>query len=155
MTDATQLARLLREELRLQTRHCKLLEAQQRALIACDRNTFCGLQDEYAQLLVHLEATTQARQEAMQDEQGKAVPLAALMEGLPARQQTLLAGVRDNLRRTLERAQELCRRNQQLIQNELAYIAFSLDLFVEAGRRADLRYGGSRCGGRKMLDRRA
>ena len=146
MTDAKHIAQLLRQELKLQTRHCKLLEAQQRALIACDRARFRALQDEYTRLLGHLEAQAQARQAAMQDAQGEAVTLPAFLETLPAPEQATFAGLRDSLKRTLERAQALCRRNTQLIQNELDYIAFSLDLFVEAGRQADLKYGGSRLG---------
>lgn len=153
MRDTNQLARLLREELKLQTRHCKLLEAQQRALIACDRARFCVLQDEYTALLALLDGQAKKRQEMMRDEAGEPVTLSACMEGLSARQQATLAGIRDELKRTLERAQGLCGRNQRLIQNELNYIAFSLDLFVEAGRRADVNYGGSRWGGRKLLDR--
>ena len=155
MTDANQLTHLLREELHLQARHCKLLEAQQRALIACDRNRFCALQDEYARLLGQLDAQAQARQAVFQDEQGNAISLAALADLLSVRQQSALAPLRDRLKRMLERAQELCRGNRRLIENELNYIAFSLDLFVEAGRQADLKYGGNRLGGRKLLDRRA
>ena len=153
MTDAGHLAALLREELRLQTRHCKLLEAQQRALVACDRNQFCALQGAHIDLLAQLEAQAQARQAAMQDEDGSALTLTVLMESLPARPQAVLAGLRDSLKRTLERSQELCRRNRQLIQNELDYLTFSLDLFVEAGRRDDASYGGHRWGRRKLLDR--
>ena len=155
MTDAKQLTSLLREELSLQTRHCKLLEAQQRALLACDRARFCALQDEYARLLGQLDAQAQARQALFQDEQGNALSLAALTDLLPLRQQSTLIPLRDRLKRTLECAQELCRGNRQLIENELNYIAFSLDLFVETGRQADIKYGGSRWGGRKLLDRRA
>ncbi len=155
MTDAGPLVPLLREELKLQARHCRLLEAQQSALMACDRPRFCALHTEYVRLLEQLEAQAQARQAAMQDGDGNAVTLAALLETLPARQQTTLTGLRDALRRTLERAQGLCRSNQHFIQNELDYFTFSLDLFVEAGRRADTCYGGRSWGRRKLLDRRA
>ena len=155
MTDAKHIAQLLRQELKLQTRHCKVLEGQQRALIACDHNQFRIWQEEYTALLGPLEAQAQARQAAMQDEQGQPVTLPALMETMSAPEQATLAALRDTLKRTLERAQALCRRNTQLIQNELNYIAFSLDLFVEAGRQADVKYGGSGWGGRKLLDRRA
>ena len=38
----------LRDELALQTRHLKLLESQQLALLACDRARFAALQEDYA-----------------------------------------------------------------------------------------------------------
>jgi len=47
-------------------------------------------------------------------------------------------------------------RNEMLIRNELNYLAFSLDLFVEAGRAAGQSYGGGAMLGARMgLDRRA
>ena len=46
-------------------------------------------------------------------------------------------------------------RNQSLINNELNYIAFMLDLFVEAGRSAETGYGAGSMGPRLLLDRRA
>ena len=88
----------------------------------------------------------------MQDAEGNALTLSALLEGLPGKEQGTLAAVRQDLRQTLERVQTLSCQNQQLIQNELEYIAFTLDLFVEAGRRAESAYGGrGALGGRLLL----
>lgn len=152
----------LRDELALQTCHLKLLEAQQLALLACDRGRFTALQDEYALVLVQLEAQDASRRAALTDENGESISLAALKEDCTSRNKTTLQALEDSLRRTLEQVQGLTRRNQTLIQNELNYLAFSLDLFVEAGRSADNGYGAGRGGhgGRRLsslllLDRRA
>ena len=150
----------LRDELALQTRHARLLESQQLALLACDRARFTALQDEYALVLVQLEAQDTARRAALTDENEEPIALPALKEECSERNKTTLQALEDSLRRTLDQVQGLTRRNQTLIQNELNYLAFSLDLFVEAGRSADSGYGkngGSR--GRLssllLLDRRA
>ena len=155
MTDVLRLTRLLREELALQNRHCRLLEAQQRTLIACDRDRFCALQDEYAALVERLEAQCAARDRILRDAQGQPMTVTALIDTLPEVKRPLLLALRDDLARVLEQARDLCRRNQTLIQNELNFMAFSLDLFVEAGRRADASYGGGGWVRRKLLDRTA
>lgn len=155
MTDAQPLIQCLKQQSTLQMRHCQILEAQGRALLACDRPRFSALQDEYAQLLLQLQEQEKNRRALMQDEQGNPCTLTQLMENYPERSQKTLQTVRDGLRRNLDRAQELSRRNQGLIQNELKYFAFMLDLFVEAGRSAEAEYGGGGLGRRLLLDRRA
>jgi hypothetical protein len=156
MTDAQQLIKVLRQQATLQTRHVQILEAQQRALIACDRKAFSALQEEHAGLLARLERQEAERRELMRDADGEPCSLSALMEGCSDRDRRTLETIREGLRRTLEKAQDLSRRNQKLIQNELDYLAFTLDLFVEAGRSADTAYGGcGQLGGRLLLDRRA
>jgi len=150
----------LRDELALQTRHARLLESQQLALLACDRVRFTALQDEYALVLVQLEAQDTARRAALTGEDGEQVLLSALKEQSTERNRATLQSLEDNLRRTLDQVQGLTRRNQTLIQNELTYLAFSLDLFVEAGRSADSGYGAHRGGSGRvssllLLDRRA
>ncbi len=152
----------LRDELALQTRHAKLLEDQQLALLACDRVRFTALQDEYALVLVQLEAQDTARRTALTGEDGEPLLLPTLKEESSERNRATLQTLEDSLRRTLDQVQGLTRRNQTLIQNELNYLAFSLDLFVEAGRSADNGYGATRggsTGGRMssllLLDRRA
>lgn len=152
----------LRDELALQTRHAKLLEDQQLALLACDRVRFTALQDEYALILVQLEAQDSARRAALTGDGGEPLPLSALKEDCSERNRATLQALEDSLRRTLAQVQELTRRNQTLIQNELNYLTFSLDLFVEAGRSAECGYAATRggsTGGRMssvlLLDRRA
>lgn len=153
MPETKQILKVLRDELALQTRHCRLLEAQEQALLACDRKRFAALQEEHTQMLVALEAQDGARRTALTNEEGEALTLAALRETIPAKS---LRPLEDGLRRTLDRIQTLTRRNQRLIKNELEYLAFTLDLFVEAGRNADNGYGGGgRLIGRLLLDRRA
>ncbi len=156
MTDTKRILQVLRDELALQTRHCKLLEAQEQALLACNRARFAALQEEHCGMLTILEAQDAARRAALTDEAGAALTLSALKEMLPATSLRGLPALEDGLRRTLGRVQALTRSNQKLIQNELNYLAFTLDLFVEAGRTADNGYGGGgRMAGRLLLDRRA
>lgn len=157
-----QIIKVLRDELALQTRHWKLLESQQLALLACDRVRFTALQDDYAVVLVQLEAQDTARRAAMVGEDGEPVTLSVLKECCAERNQSALQTLEDSLRRTLDQVQLLTKRNQTLIQNELDYLAFSLDLFVEAGRSADNGYGANRVQSRAgraasllLLDRRA
>ena len=156
MADARQILKVLRDELALQTRHCKLLEAQEQALLACDRARFFRLQEEHADMLAALEAQDAARRAALTDDAGGPLTLSALKEAAPAPALRGLPALEDGLRPTLERVQTLTRRNKTLIQNQLDYLAFTLDLFLEAGRSADNGYGGAgRHTGRLLLDRRA
>ena len=158
MIDTKRILKTLRDELALQTRHCKLLEAQEQALLTCDRTRFAALQEEHADMLPLLEAQDTARRSILIDDDGKPLPLSALKELIPPH---AFRGLEEGLRRTLERVQTLTCRNQVLIQNELKYLAFTLDLFMEAGRNADNGYGpnrhngGGRLTGRLLLDRRA
>ncbi len=152
----------LRDELALQTRHLKLLESQQLALLACDRARFAALQEDYALVLVQLEAQDTARRAALTGDDGEPLTLAALKDQCGERSRAVLQGLEDSLRRTLDSVQLLTKRNQTLIQNELDYLAFSLDLFVEAGRSADNGYGtnpirsrAGRAASLLLLDRRA
>ena len=151
-----QIMQVLRDELALQTRHRKLLEAQEQALLTCDRGRFAALQEEHCRMLAALEAQDAARRAALTDGAGAPLTLSALKEMFPAASLRGLPALEDGLRRTLDRVQALTRSNQRLIQNELNYLAFTLDLFVEAGRTADNGYGGGgRITGRLLLDRRA
>ncbi len=154
--------KVLRDELALQTRHLKLLESQQLALLACDRVRFTALQEEYTLVLVQLEAQDAARRAAMTGENGEPLVLSVLKAECIERNQSVLQTLEDSLRRTLDQVQLLTKRNQTLIQNELDYLAFSLDLFVEAGRSADNGYGANcvrsragRAASLLLLDRRA
>ncbi len=92
------------------------------------------------------------------DDNGEPQTLPVLLEQMEenSRMARTLAALRDKLRETIERSQILMQRNEMLIRNELSYLAFSLDLFVEAGRTAGQSYGGGAVlGGRLGLDRRA
>lgn len=156
MTDAKRILQVLRDELALQTRHRKLLEAQELALLSCDRARFAVLQEEHCGMLAALEAQDDARRAALVDEAGGPLTLSVLAELLPAASLRGLPALEDGLRQTLDRVQALTRSNRRLIENELNYLSFTLDLFVEAGRTADNGYGGGgRLTGRLMLDRRA
>ncbi len=156
MTDTKRIMQVLRDELALQTCHRKLLEAQEQALLSCDRARFAALQEKHCGMLAALEAQDDARRAALVDEVGAPLTLSALKEMLPDAGLRGLPALEDGLRQTLDRVQALTRSNQRLIQNELNYLAFTLDLFVEAGRTADNGYGGGgRMTGRLMLDRRA
>jgi hypothetical protein len=157
MADPQKVLKLLRDELDLQTRHMKLLEAQQTALLACDRPRFCEMKAEQDLMLRLLDAQQTAREAEMVDCNGNLLAITALLERTPEKQQRALGLVRDSLIKTIKRVQELTVQNKQLIENELEYIAFTLDLFVEAGRKATRNdYGGfGSLRGRMLLDRRA
>jgi hypothetical protein len=154
MKNEQQLIKSLRQELLLQTRHRQLLEAQGSALLACDRPRFCDLQNDYVALLALLQAHQDERQKLMQDGDGKPCSLSPLLDQVSARGRRSLEALREDLGRTLSSIREQSDRNQMLIQNELKYIAFLLDLFVEAGRSAEANYGGV-MRRRLLLDRRA
>ena len=155
MADPQKVLKLLREELDLQTRHMKLLEAQQNALLACDRPRFCGMKAEQDLMLKLLDAQETAREAEMAEPNGNLLAISALMERCPEKQQRALGLVRDSLIKTINRIQDLTLQNKQLIENELEYIAFTLDLFVEAGRKTRNDYGGfGSLRGRMLLDRR-
>ncbi len=158
MPDTQTLITILKQEQALRTRHCRLLEAQQRALLSCDRARFAKLEPEHADLLVQLEAQETLRRDALADADGEPVTLSAVLEdmGETTRASRTLTTLRDTLRETIDRSRILMQRNEMLIRNELNYLAFSLDLFVEAGRAAGQSYGGgAMLGGRLGLDRRA
>ena len=156
MPEPKKILQVLRNELALQTRHCALLEAQEKALLACDRAQFSTLQTEHARMLMELQAQDAERRAALRNDEGTALTISDLKKQTPALGLPGLAALEESLRRTLDRVQALMRRNQILIQNELDYLAFTLDLFVEAGRSADNRYGGGRqMAGRLLLDRQA
>lgn len=156
MTSEQKLIKNLRQELSLQSKHRQLLEAQGSALEACDRERFAAMQAAHADLLARLQALGQERMEMMCDEDGNACPLSTLLEHVSSRGRKTLEGLRATLGAVLAGNRDLSARNQKLIDNELKYIAFMLDLFVEAGRSAEAGYGaGSGIGRRLLLDRRA
>jgi hypothetical protein len=156
MADPQKVLKLLRDELDLQTRHMKLLEAQQSALLACDRPRFCEMHAEQQLMFQLLDAQQTACEAELQDSNGNLIAISALMERCPEKQQRALGLVRESLIKTINRVQDLGEQNKQLIENELEYIAFTLDLFVEAGRKAKNDYGGfGSLRGRMLLDRRA
>lgn len=158
MTDPKTLTTILKRELALRTRHCQLLEAQGRALLACDRARFTALEPGLADMLAQMQAQETARRAALTDDNGDPLTLSALLEQMEpdSRAWGTLTSLRDSLRETIERSQTLMQRNEMLIRSELSFLAFSLDLFVEAGRAAGQGYsGGTRLGGRLGLDRLA
>ena len=83
MPNTKEIIKVLRDDLALQTRHCKLLEAQEQALLACDRERFAALQTQYARMLLELEAQDGARKAVLMDEEGQALTLSALKAGAP------------------------------------------------------------------------
>lgn len=155
--NANEIIAVLKREHALQVRHSQILEAQQRALMACDRVRFCALEGDYADLLVLLEKQDTARRAALTDEAGDALTVTAVLESLPeGRTRLVMQTLRDGLRKTLAYIETLSRRNEMLIRNELNYLTFTMDVFVEAGRSAGQSYGGATSlGGRLGLDRRA
>ena len=155
MPDTKRILKVLREDLALQTRHCKLLEAQELALLTCNRALFAQTQEQHAAMVAKLEVQDAVRRAALVDDEGKPLTLSGLKELVPESSLHGLGALEEGLKHILDQVQALTRRNRALIQNELDYIAFSLDLFVEAGRTAGEGYGGTMVTGRLLLDRRA
>lgn len=158
MYDTQALITVFKQEHSLRTRHCQVLEAQQRALLACDRARFIALEPDHADMMVKLEEQEALRQTALMDDDGEAITLSAVLEEIEGNSRAfrILTSLRDKLYETIERSRTLMQRNEMLIHNELSYLEFSLDLFVEAGRSAGQSYGGgAMLGGRLGLDRRA
>lgn len=156
MADPQKVLKLLRDELDVHTRHMKLLEAQQGALLACDRPRFCGMKAEQELMLQLLEAQKTAREHALTDAGGNLMAISALIERCPEKQRKGLWLVQDRLIQTVKRVKDLSSQNKRLIENEIEYIAFTLDLFVEAGRKQKNVYGGfGSLRSRMLLDRRA
>lgn len=153
MIDHNQLANFMRQELALHSRHCKLLEEQQQALLACNRSQFCSLQPSYAALMERFEAQTAQRKEFLKNQDGEVATLYSLIESVSEQNQSVLHLLYQRLKYLIEMTQMLCRRNIELIQRELNYFTFSLDTLVEAGRQADMSYGGSRQSRRMFVDR--
>ena len=106
-------------------------------------------------MLGQLEMQDQARRAALTTPDGP-VTIASIIKAAEGQSQRILSQLRGDLGRLLERVQALSHQNEQLLQNELDYIAFTLDLVVEAGRKGDSPYGGGvALAGRMGLDRRA
>ncbi len=156
MPDTKKILKVLRDDLTLQTRHCKVLEAQELALLTCNRALFAQTQEQHAALVAKLEVQDTARRAALVDGDGQPITLSGLKGIAPESSLRGLDALENGLKHILEQVQTLTRRNRSLIQNELDYIAFSLDLFVEAGRTAGDGYGGAGiAAGRLLMDRRA
>lgn len=123
--------KLLREELGLQKRHVKLLQAQNEALVACDRPRFFQLFEEYSRFLVELERHSVRRNKAL-----GGLSLVEASAEWPDDEAGQAKKVSGEIKRALERAKEISAQNQKLISRELTYIDFLLNLYVEAGRRS-------------------
>lgn len=123
--------KLLKGELSLQKRHIKLLQAQNEALIACDRPRFFQLFQGYSEFLKELEQHAAKRDTAL-----AGTPLASLTAEWPDEDAGQAKKISDDIRDALARAKEISAQNQKLISRELTYIDFLLNLYVEAGRRS-------------------
>lgn len=153
MIDPQALLKALRLHWALHQRHCKLLKAQQSALLACDREKFCALQPEHDLLVQQVQQQEEALRVLIQGGAGSAATLSAQLACLPERTRRPLQAVQSGLLRTLQETRALSERNAQLIQNELHYLDYTLDLFIDAGRAADAGYGGrGPMRGRLLLD---
>lgn len=158
MPDPQTIIMVLKQEQALRTRHCQVLEAQGRALMLCDRMRFAALETDHAALLVHLQMQDAARRSALADDAGEPVTVADVLAQMDEshRAHRTLTALRHALGALAERSRTLMQRNEMLIRSELSYLAFSLDLFVEAGRASGQSYGsGMLTGGRLGLDQRA
>ena len=131
MYTSKEVIKLLKGELALQKRHIKLLQAQNEALIACDRPRFFQLFEGYSAFLKELEQHAAKRDTAL-----AGAPLAGLTDEWPDEDSAQAKKLSEEIRNALFLAKEISARNQKLISRELTYIDFLLNLYVEAGRRS-------------------
>lgn len=131
MDTSKDVIKLLKGELALQKRHIKLLQAQNEALVACDRPRFFQLFEGYSAFLKELEVHAGTRDKAL-----GGVPLASITAQWPDEDSGQAKKLSDEIRKALARAREVSAQNQKLISRELTYIDFLLNLYVEAGRRS-------------------
>ena len=156
MNNIKLLLHTLRAEWSLHLRHVRLLQAQQAALLTCDRDEFCRLHAQHEELLAQMEAQGNARDEALRGPDGAPRPLSTWIAEAAGRTRQTLETLQGNLQGTLQQAQELARRNAVLLENEMAFFAYMMDLYVDAARISGDDYAGhAPAAGRLGLDRRA
>ena len=156
MNNVKHLLQTLRAEWSLHLKHVQLLQAQQTALLSCDRDEFCRLHTQHEALLAQIAAHTKVRDAALRDETGAPRPLSAWLVDAVGRTRQTLENLQNGLRETLRLAQTLTQRNAQLIENDLTFFAYMMDLYVDVARLSGDGYGGhAPAAGRLGLDRRA
>ena len=156
MADTHQLIKFLRSNIALQSRNCHLLEAEQKALMACNRPLFCELHARHNELLREMQQADFERKCLLTAENGSVGTIGQLLALLPARERRVAENLRDTLRKISEHAGALCLRNRMLIRNEVKYMSFMMDLFIETGRNEETKYSSyAAFRGRALLDRRA
>ena len=154
--DEKKIVKVLQDELTLQLAHRRLLSAQEKALIQCNRPRFCELQAEYVKLVADLERQQTMRESLLVDRLGMPCTFGDISAQLSDRARPIFDRLRTELAKTIQSIRQMTERNQRLIQNELDYITFTLDLFVDIGRNTSNKYYGfASTGGRMLLDRRA
>ena len=84
---------------------------------------------------------------------GQPVKLSDLLPTMPQRLRDAAVELREELKRVVADVTRISDENQTLIENELGYISFMMDSYVDASRKAD-KYAGLRSGRRLMLDKR-
>jgi hypothetical protein len=122
--------RHLAAEITLQRIHVKLLSAQRMALVQRDHEGFVGLQPEHGSCLADLSSQAEERRRLLR---GRS--MAAVFASWPEAEQTKAKALARQLRQLLKEARMLCAQNAAMINNELRYADFLLDIFVKAGRK--------------------
>ena len=153
MTDSYKIIDTMRRELALQRRYLKLLDLQKTSLLACDRKKFTELQPEQETIVATLAANQDLRQKLFRMSDGQPVKLSDLLPTMPQRLRDAAVELREELKRVVADVTRISDENQTLIENELGYISFMMDSYVDASRKAD-KYAGLRSGRRLMLDKR-
>jgi hypothetical protein len=123
---------ILRAELQLQRRHTQILQEQHQALLVGDRAWFAMTQRLYIQYLADAKRHADLRLKVLGP---PTVPLKKRMSGWSPRERTAGFALVDAIRALIENVRLLGRSNAAMIENELRYGKFMLDLYLEATRK--------------------
>ena len=125
---------LLRRELALQKRHLQLVKEQNSALIAGDRARFERLHRAYVRFVTELDAQCSDRTKTFGCSM---TPIILLFYGWSGAERSAGVALATAVHQVLAEIQDVVNQNNTLIGNELRYIEFMLDTYIEAGRKTN------------------
>jgi len=123
---------ILRSELQLQRRHYQILQEQHAALLVGDRQRFAVTQQMYSHFLADARRHADARALVLGPVK---VNLKDRMVAWTSRDRVAGIALIEAIRDLLDKIQTLGRSNAAMIENELRYGKFMLDLYMEATRK--------------------
>ncbi len=151
--DATATLAMLKHELELQRKHVRCLRDQNSALISCNRAKFEQQQKSYVALLSELEAQESRRNKLLA---GRS--LGDGSQEWTSQQRTALLRVCEQIGSASVQARDLNSQNRLLIEGELRYMSFMLDVMLDTARKTGHSYeahGGLATVQRSLLINRA
>lgn len=131
-TEIKSIIEILQKELTLQKRHIELLQTQHGALISCDRAAFAAAQKDYVRLLAEVKRHAAQRSLALG---GNTPPLKERIAAWPQRERAQGEALLVAIFTLIGRIKLVSLQNAAMIQNELRYGKFMLDLYIDAARK--------------------